>query len=158
MNARHRVVAAITASAAVSIVIAAGGLASAGGEKSIDFSVQLPILEQSSGPGNHTFAETSDKFPVVGKATLGTFTHTGCLTAGCTVATSFSMNFSNSAGTLSLQGTSDASTQPILGNWTVLSGTGRYAKWSGSGTFAASWDTTFPLGTEQLTVSGLLAH
>jgi hypothetical protein len=117
----------------------------------------VPVYDTVGGMGELFDGSTTGAFPVVGSATMSVESFFSYDFVGNTVA-GFTVTFATNHGSLTLfSGYVPDTTFLSSGIWTVLSGTGRFASYSGSGTFTASLSGTPTIDlTETVTLTGWL--
>jgi hypothetical protein len=133
----------------ISALMAAAFLASAAAEgnaasgNATTTTVVIPMTflgGGSAGFGIH--GQTTDAYSRIGRASVdGSLSFGACNVFGCTYSSMLSLAFTTPSGDmLSLNGTVVGSPTPVdiagTGTWSVESGTGRFASFTGSGTYS----------------------
>jgi hypothetical protein len=100
----------------------------------------------SAGFGIH--GQTTDAYPRIGRASVdGSLFFGACNIFGCTYSSALSLAFTTPSGdVLNLNGSVVGSPTPVdtagTGTWSVEGGTGRFASFTGSGTYSYTVQTT----------------
>jgi hypothetical protein len=134
---------ALIAAAFLASAAAEGNAASRNSTTNFATTVVIPMTFQGGGSAGFGIrGQTTDAYQRIGRASVdGEFVFGACNIFGCTYSSMLSLAFTTPSGDmLTLIGSVVGSPTPVAaagtGTWSVDSGTGRFASFTGSGTYS----------------------